>query len=94
MGELESGTHRLAQGPSVAQVEDACDAVDIAAAEIKACIDALARLPGVDAEKASGDARLALLRICSAVDGLRSSCQRARDSMRVQDPRFGSGRRP
>jgi hypothetical protein len=79
---MESGTHELARGSSLAEIERACDDVDVAVAEVAVCVDVLARLAaGDEPAKAAGDARQGLRRICAAIDGLRSSCQRVRASM-------------
>jgi hypothetical protein len=86
MTDTESGTHEVARGASVAEVEYACNEVDIALAEVAVCVDFLAQAERHEPEKAASDAHLALHRICTVVDGLRSSCQRIRASASDRAP--------
>ncbi|MBV9946107.1 MAG: PAS domain-containing protein [Myxococcales bacterium] len=86
MVDMESGTHPIGRGPSLAEVESACNEVDIALAEVAVCIDLLAQADRGEPDKAASDARAALRRICVVVDGLRSSCQRGRASIGDRTP--------
>ena len=77
MEDAESGTHRVARGPSVLEVEWACGEADIALAEALACLDFLAPLATGDPGRAVVDAQAALVRVAAAIGELKVCCERA-----------------
>ena len=81
-----SGTHEVARGVPVVEVEGPCERVSLALAEAVACLDYLARVSTGDPERAVTDAQLAMYRIGAAVEELRASCLRAADQEKAARP--------
>jgi hypothetical protein len=77
MTDVESGTQEVSRALPVAEVEGACNQIDLALAAALVCLDFLRELTTGVSHVAVNDAGAALQRVNAAVEGLRRSCARA-----------------
>jgi hypothetical protein len=77
MADVESGTQEVSRVLPAAEVESACNQIDLALAAAFVCLEFLREQTSGVAHVAVNDAAAALERVNSAVDGLRASCARA-----------------